>query len=164
LANPDAARAYQAIRKLAASASALPFLRKQLRPVAVPDAKQIAALIAKLDSDDFATRQNAAAELEKQADQPLPAYRKALAGKPSLEKRRRLEELLAKATLAWWGASPERLRELRTIEALELAGTKEACEALKELAGGVAGARLTEQAKASLERLTSRKGPANGRR
>jgi hypothetical protein len=83
----------------------------------------------------------------------LPAYRKALEGKPSLEKRRRLEDLQTKAQAAWWDVSGERLRLLRAIEALELAGTSEAREILGMLAAGTEGARLTEEAKAALKRL-----------
>jgi hypothetical protein len=157
LADEDAARAYAAIRKLAASPHAtVPFLRQRLRPVPPVDDKRIARLIADLDSDDFATRQNSAAELKKLADQALPAYRKALAGKPSIETRRRLEDMLEKAGPGWWDVSGERLRSLRAIEALELAGTTEAREVLATLAGGDGGARLTEQAKAAQDRLASR--------
>jgi hypothetical protein len=161
LAGKDAGRADLAIRTLAASpTSALPFVRKHLRPVSPVDERQLTRLIADLDSDDFTMRRKAAANLEKLGESLLPAYRKALAGKPSLETRRRLEALLEKATMAWWDASPQRLRELRAVEALELAGTKEAREALKELADGATGARLTEQAKAALTRLTRRELPA----
>lgn len=92
---------------------------------------------------------------EKLDVQALPAYHKALDGKPSLEMRRRLEDLRAKAQRAWWGVSGERLRSLRAIEALELAGTNEAREVLQMLAAGAEGARLTEEAKAALERLAN---------
>jgi hypothetical protein len=157
LAADDAARAYQAIRKLAsAPTSAIPFMLKRLLPVPPVDEKHVARLIADLDSDDFATRQKAAEELEKLADRVLPAYRKALEGNPSIETRRRLEDLLDKATPAWWDVSGARLRSLRAVEALELAGTKEARAVLTVLAGGAAGARLTEQAKSALERLARR--------
>jgi hypothetical protein len=157
LAGDDAARAYTATRTLAASPdSAVPFLRARLRPVPPVDEKRIARLLADLDSGAFATRQNSAAELKKLADQALPAHRKALAGKPSIETRRRLEDLLEKAGPSWWDVSGERLRSLRAIEVLELAGTPEARELLAILAGGDGGARLTEQAKAARERLANR--------
>ncbi len=154
LAVEDAARAYRAIRKLAISpAYSIPFLRKQLHPVSAVDEKRLARLIADLDSDDFAIHQKATTELAKLRDQPLAAYRRALEGKPPLETRRRLEDLLAKAMPAWWDISGERLRSLRAVEALELAGTKEARDVLETLASGAEGARLTEQAKAALQRL-----------
>jgi hypothetical protein len=120
------------------------------------DAKRLTGLIADLDSDEFGIRQKAVAELEKLDDQPLAAYRKVLESKPPIETRRHLEHLLEKAGSAWWDVSGERLRSLRAIEALELAGTKEAREVLTALAAGGPGARLTEQAKAALERLASR--------
>ena len=91
------------------------------------------------------------------SDQPLAAYRKALEGKPSLETRRRLEDLLVKASSAWWDVSGERLRSLRAVEALELDGAKEAREVLETFAAGAEGARLTEEAKAALERLAKRR-------
>lgn len=148
LAGEDAGRAYKAIRQLAASpTAAVRFLRKQVSPVSPGDEKRLAGLIADLDSDDFATRQKAAMELEKIGESALPAYRKALEGKPSLEVRRHLDILLDKERRAWWDISGERLRSLRAIEVLELAGTEEARDVLKTLAAGAAGARLTEEAK-----------------
>jgi RNA polymerase sigma factor (sigma-70 family) len=156
LANEDAARAYRAIHQLAAAPDvAVPFLRKRLRPVQAVDDKRVSGLIANLDSDDFATRQKATTELAKLADQPIAAYRKALESKPSIETRKRLEELLEKAGPAWWDVSGERLRSLRAVETLELAGTKEARETLAIVADGASGARLTEQARAALGRLTT---------
>jgi RNA polymerase sigma factor (sigma-70 family) len=154
LAGADAACAYAAIHKLAAAPNAaIPFLQKHLPPVPAADKKRMARLIADLDSDDFATRQKATEELEKLGELALPAYRKARDGKPSLETRRRLEDLQRKAHAAWWEVSGERLRSLRAIEALELAGTPEAREVLATLAAGAEGARLTEEAKAALKRL-----------
>jgi len=154
LAGDDAARAYRAIRRLAASPSwAVPFMRKRLRPIAAVDEKKLARTIADLDSDEYTVRQKASLELEKLGEQALPAYHKSLEGKPSLEMRRRLEDLQAKARAARWIMSGERLRSLRAIEALELAGTKEAREVLATLAAGGGGARLTEEAKAALKRL-----------
>ena len=149
-----AARAYRVIHRFAASpSSAIPFLRKHLSPVAAVDAKRLARHIADLDSDEFAIRDKATTELQKLGEQAVPAYRKALEGNPSLESRRRMEELQAKAQRTWWDISGERLRSLRAIVALELAATKEARETLQMLAVGATGARLTEDAKAALKRL-----------
>jgi hypothetical protein len=121
------------------------------------DETRLARLITELGSDDFATRQSASEELAKLGEQAIPACRRALGGKSSLEMRRRLDDLLDKAQRAWWEASGERLRSLRAVEALELAGTKEAHELLETLAAGADGARLTEEAKAALRRLAARK-------
>jgi len=46
------------------------------------------------------------------------------------------------------------LQALRTVEALEAAGTAEARDVLRRLAGGAAGAWLTSEAEASLRRMT----------
>lgn len=131
-------------------------MRKYLRPVDAVDEKRLARLLGDLDSDDFTVRQKATAELEKLGERAIPSYRKALASKPSLETRRRVDDLLDKAQRAWWDVSGERLRSLRAVEALELAGTEEARDVLKTLAAGASGTRLTEEAKAALQRLASR--------
>jgi WD40 repeat protein len=157
LAGEDAARAYQAIHQLAAAPDvAIPFLRKYLRPLDAVDAKHLNRLIGDLGSDEFVTRQKATEELAKFDEQAIPAYRKAFEGKPALESRRRLEQLLAKAQSAWWDSSGERLRSLRALEVLELAGTNPAREVLATLAAGADGARLTQEAKAARERLGNR--------
>jgi HEAT repeat protein len=126
-------------------------LKEALPPVAPADEKRLARLIADLDDDEFATREQATAELEKLGEVALPALRKALAANPSAEVRLRGEQLLRKDDDPV--PSGERLRALRAAEALEQAGTKEAREALRHLAGGAGGARLTREAKAALERL-----------
>ncbi|MGH7226952.1 MAG: WD40 repeat domain-containing protein, partial [Gemmataceae bacterium] len=77
LAADDAARAYQAIRKLAASpTSTIPFLQGHLHSVPAVDAKRLDRLLADLDSDDFAARQKAAEELAKLGEAAVPAFRK----------------------------------------------------------------------------------------
>lgn len=144
------------LRDAAAPNITIPFLRKHLQPALVVGADRLARLIADLDSDEFAVREKATAELEKLGERALPAYRKALADKPSLESRRRLEELQTKSQADWSNVSGERLRSLRAIEALEFAGTKEACEVLAQLAAGAEGTRQTEEGKAARQRLANR--------
>jgi WD40 repeat protein len=150
LAGADAARAYQAIRLLAATPT---FFSGRLQPVAAADERRLARLIADLDRDEFAARQKAAAELEGLGDRATAGCRKALAEGPSVERRRRLEAILDKQTQAAWLVTPERLRTERSLEALELSSTPEARQVLEKLAGGAPGARLTEEAKAALQRL-----------
>jgi WD40 repeat protein len=153
LAGDDAARAYLAICTLASAArQAAPFLRQRLRPATPPDAEKIDRLIGDLDHNSFAARQKASSELEKAGEPALPLMKQALAKGPPLEIRRRLAELIARLS-----ARPPRgaaLRELRAVEALEQMGTPEAVAVLKGLAGGAAGARLTEAARAALQRLS----------
>jgi WD40 repeat protein len=152
----DAEQAYRAVRRLAASPAAL---RDRLRPVEVVDEKRVVRLIADLDGDTFTRREQAAGELEALGEGALPACRKALEGQPAPELRRRLEALLDKQAWAEWDVTPERLRETRALEALELAGTAEARRILEQLAAGVAGARRTEEARAALRRMEGRGPP-----
>jgi hypothetical protein len=151
LAGEDAARAWQAVCRLAASpAESVPFLRGRLRPVAEPDPRQLARLIADLDSDRFEVRGQAQRDLEKLGELAAPALREALKS-PSAEVRRKAEALLAKAdSLA---PSAEALRGLRAVEALEHAGTPEARRLLEALSRGAAAARLTCEARLALGRL-----------
>src|SRR5262249_3132527 len=76
------------------------------------------------------------------------------ANKPSLEVARRAEDLLQK--LEGPVRAPETLRNLRAVEVLEHIGTAQAEEILKSLARGHPDARLTQEAKASLDRLGKR--------
>src|SRR5439155_8384254 len=130
---------------------------KHLRPVAVVDEGRLARLITDLDSGRFAVRERAARELEGLGSAAEPALRKALAGRPSVEARNRMAKLLEQEARQRSSPTPDRLRQMRTLEALELAGDREARRLLKELAGGMPGVWLTEEARASLGRLAPRR-------
>jgi RNA polymerase sigma factor (sigma-70 family) len=149
----DTAEAYRAVRALAAQPKqAVPLLRQRLKPVApltTADRERFGRLLADLGSDRFAVRERAAAELGKMSDTVEALLRQALAGRPSLEVRRRLEKLLGDLDTQ----APKRLRMLRAVEVLEHAGGAEARGLLEELAGGAPGAWLTREARASLDRL-----------
>jgi hypothetical protein len=157
LAGSDAAEAYAAIGRLVADAArAVPFLQRNLRPVAAADPKGVAKLLADLDSDEFETRDKAARELEKLGDAAEPHLREALKGKPSAEVRRTAELLLERLE-----GQAVRRGVLRALEALEYIGTPEAARVLEALARGVPGAWLTREAKATHDRLA--KWPAQRR-
>jgi hypothetical protein len=81
-----------------------------------------------------------------------PALRKALAGRPSAEARRRLKALLRKLA-GRPAASSARVRALCYLEVLEHAATPEARKVLKGLAQGPAPGYLGQEAKAALRRL-----------
>jgi WD40 repeat protein len=158
LRDEDAARAWDAVRRLAADPkNSVAYLQKKILPIPVTEQGKLAKLIADLDSDRFELRQQAAAELAKLGDSAIEACRKALQGHPSPEARRHLEELLEKEARQKWSPSPEHLRGLRAVEALELASTAEARRLLQALARGAAGAWLTEEAQHALWRLDKRK-------
>jgi RNA polymerase sigma factor (sigma-70 family) len=155
LSGDEAARAYQAICRLAGSSTeAVSFLQKCLQPIAIVDEKRLGRLVADLDSDSFAVRQRAMSELEKLGEVATTMCRKALEEKPSAEMRRRLEALLKEQRRDKENPSPDRLRALRAIETLEHMATPEARRVLATLAQGAPEARLTQEAHASLERLT----------
>jgi WD40 repeat protein len=150
----DSAQAYKAVRALA-SEQGVAHLKAKVRVGGKDEAERIQRLIADLDSDDFATREKAHKELEGLGGAAVPEMRKALAAKPSAEVRTRLERLL-EPFKDKNEVPADRLREMRVVEALEYAGTAEAAELLKKLAAGDAKAPLTQDAKATLERLTKR--------
>jgi RNA polymerase sigma factor (sigma-70 family) len=154
LAGADATAAYRAIWTLTASPQeTAAFLREHLRRVEPVEEKTIAKRVLDLDSPDFATRERATKELAKLDRLAEPALRKALTGQPSLEMRRRIQQLLEQL------ASPPsgtQLRPLRTVEVLEHLDAPEARRLLETLAGGAAEARLTQEAKGSLQRSTQR--------
>src|SRR5262249_26949840 len=95
LASTDASKAFQAIQPLVSSQQAVPFLKGQLRPAAAGDQKRIARLIADLDNESFAVREKATQGLLEIGEPSEPALQTKLAGKPSLEVRRRAEAILA---------------------------------------------------------------------
>jgi RNA polymerase sigma factor (sigma-70 family) len=153
----DAGKAYRAIGALAAAPEqAAPFLAERVRPAAAPEAKRVAKLLADLDDERFEVREQASRELEGLGRLVAPALREALAGRPSAEAERRLKALSEKLAAAT--PTPEEVRAIRVVEALEQAGTAAARRLLTDLAGGVAEARLTSEAKAALQRLPNKDG------
>jgi WD40 repeat protein len=153
LAHVDAYRAHRALGTLLASGDkGVAFLSERLKPAR--RSERVACLITDLDNDSFAVREKATKELEKQGELAEPALRKVLTERPSLEVRRRIEAILQQLPPEH---SPRRLRELRTLQILELQGTPAARRLLQSLAGGVPEALLTSEAKASLRRLASKR-------
>src|SRR5579883_1588110 len=152
LASPDAAVAYRAIGSLAVQ-QAVPFLAKKLRPVPPADSKQVARLVANLDSEQFAVRERASMDLERLGEAAEPALRQALAGDVSAEVRRRLRDVLDRMQV--W--SSERLRTKRALEALERVGSPEARQMLAKLARDSSGTRTGMAALDTLRRLERRK-------
>jgi WD40 repeat protein len=154
LADADAARAFQAINALADDPQpAVSLLSERVHAVRAPDPQLLARLLADLDSERFEVREKAAEQIETVGELAKPALQKALAGKPSLEVRRRVEQLLLHIEPVH---SPEQRRTLRAIEVLEHIGTPEARRVLERLAAGEENAFLTREAKASLRRLNCR--------
>jgi hypothetical protein len=87
-------------------------------------------------------------------DRASGALHEALSRKPSLEVHRRIQALLRR--LRRPATEPKTLRAVRAVAVLEDVGTREARTVLQTLARGAAQARLTQEAKAALERLGRR--------
>jgi hypothetical protein len=153
LAGGDAGKAYAAVWALAdAAGDAVPFLRDRLRPTAVPPEDRVRKLVAGLDARAFADREAAEKELSELGAAAVPVLRTLLKGGLSAEQAQRVERLLTAADAPVL-APGDRLRQVRAVAALELAGTVEARRLLAELAGGAAEDRQTQEAKAALDRL-----------
>jgi WD40 repeat protein len=151
LQSNDAAVAERAIWRLApADAATIAALEARLPRVPAADGERIKALIADLNSDKFATRQKAEADLAKLGAIAQPALQAALDGKLSSEQRDRIKALLARLEAIPTG---ETLGALRAVEALEHNGSADARHVLATLAAGSAGPRVAESAKESLERM-----------
>ncbi len=148
----DAEQADRAIGTLAAAVEqSLPFLEQQLHPVPAVAEERLNRLIADLDSDEFAVRERSEQELGRFQERAAGALRRALEKNPSAEARHRMEGLLDR--LRGVAPVPELLQGLRGVEVLERIGTPKARQLLEKLLRGVPEARLTQEAKASLERL-----------
>jgi hypothetical protein len=100
-------------------------------------------------------RSAAFAELLRLPEPAVPALRKALAAGPSLEVRRRIEQLLREADGPV--VAPERQRDVRAVEVLERIATAEARRLLEELGRGAPEALRTREARASLGRFANRR-------
>jgi RNA polymerase sigma factor (sigma-70 family) len=153
LGSADGIRAHRAMwMMVAASLPSVSFLAERLRPEGPAEDARLKRLIDELDSNEFKIRTRASQELEELGELAETALRKALAGNLSLEARRRAENLLHKVEAQI--LSPKRLLTLRALEVLEHIGTREATQVLQKLAKGAPEARLTQEAKTSLERLS----------
>ena len=158
LAHDDAAKALNSVLKLtAAPRQSVPLLSERLKPAARIHPRKIAGWIGDLESEKYAVRQAAAANLLKIGEQAVPALRKVLASSPPLETRKRVEELLEKLTGGTLTA--EQLRLIRAVEALERIGTPEARQVLRTLAQGAPGALPTREAETALNRLAGPPAP-----
>ncbi len=157
LASDDATQAFQAIQRLAASpAQSVSYLAQRLQPVPVEDPERLAGLLKELGSSDFAARQQATKDLDELGEAAFGAYQSALAARPGLELRQRLEVLVNKCLEKRRHLAPENLRKLRSLETLERCGTPDARLVLEKIAKGTRGAWLTEEAAAGVSRLSAR--------
>jgi WD40 repeat protein len=154
---PD--KAYPAVWELQDHpAASVPFLIDKVSPVKPMEAKRVRKLLAQLDSDSFAEREEASRQLLALGEQFVPMLRQVLKERPSLEMRRRIERILellprnSSAKQLPRSLSPDQQRLLRALAVLEWSGTAEAEKHLHRLAGGTPSASLTHAAKAAWQR------------
>src|SRR5262249_12242616 len=152
----DAEQAYRLLQRLARFPEEAAALVKAKLPPAhakKTDAAEIEKLIADLDHAEFERREQANKALAELGKMAAPALTKTLEARPSAEKKRRLDELLA--ALKPSGPRPEMVRPTRALELLERIATPEAERVLEGLAKGDPDAPLTRDARATLKRLAS---------
>jgi WD40 repeat protein len=150
LSNEDAAKAYHAMERLAASpGQAIALLREQMRPTPTPDERRITNLITMLSSAKYPERRHASSELKQLGEPAWPILERQLTLGHSLETRRRIEELLKASSVA----TPDYLRDMRALEVLERIGSKDAVRVLEAVAKGCPTMRRTKETKACLARL-----------
>ena len=155
LMDGKAATAHRAQWQLVrAGSQSVRFLQHKLRTLEPVPKKRITRLLADLDSDRFVVREKAHRELERLAELAVPALREALAGRPSLELRLRADRLLSQILAPV--PPPHRLRLGRALAVLEQINNSQACELLQRLGKGAENAWLTQEARASLQRLGKR--------
>jgi WD40 repeat protein len=151
LASDDAGVAEKAQRELEERpAEAVALLKQHLSPVKAVPAARLAQLVTELDSDTSQARDRASEQLGQLDELALPALRKAVSS-ASAEVRRRAQNLLDRIERP--SLSGEQARPVRAVEVLEAIAGPEARKLLAEVADGTPGARLTREARASLERL-----------
>ena len=125
------------------------FREKWPVPERLADAEHIRKLIARLDSEAFADREAAEAELVKIGRQAEEELRKALAGEAPAEVKRRAKAIVDRWSPPSAAEHPAAdARELRAVWALELAGTPEAKKLLEGWATMKVGNRLCKEAAA----------------
>jgi hypothetical protein len=133
------------------AATVVAFLTERIVPAPPVDEQPLERAMAALDAPKYADREQAQRELEAAGERAGPLLHRRRAASTSAESRRRIEQLLDRIERG--EPDPEQRRLLRAIAVLEHHGSAEAAEALKRLAKGTPGARITTEAEESLQRI-----------
>jgi WD40 repeat protein len=149
LGSKDAQVGYQALTSLLASPTQALGLLGKVPRIEPLTPKQLERMMAGLDDDDPAVRDQASEDLTRAGPVAEKVLRAAVANPPSAEVKRRAAAILANLA----PLRPERLRFLRAVEVLEALHSPDAQKQLERLAGGAAGVEETEDARAALGRL-----------
>ncbi len=152
LAGFDPAKAMDAVWKLQGRPEqALALLKERLKPAALPDAARFRNLIVDLDSSGFREREVAMKKLTDLGDSAKLGLEKALENKLTAEQEKRVRELLGELD-SHKPPHGDDLRGIRALAILEFIKSNESRELISALAAGLEGARLTREAKETLER------------
>jgi WD40 repeat protein len=151
LASASAMQAHRSLWRLAALPEADALLNRLLRPVEAVPAERLQMLLAGLGNDDFGVREKSERELAEAAESAVESLGETHRMATDLEVRFRVRRLLDRLD----ACLQERLRDARAVLVLEARATPAARQLLARPATGVAGARLTQEAKAALGRLES---------
>ncbi len=148
----SAAAGFAAVRELCGSPKeAIALLKEKLKPETI-DPKAIDGWINDLSAAQFAVRERATNELEKQGENVVPQLRKALETTKEEETRQRITAILKRLETP----SSVRLQLHRAMDALEHLGTPEAQGHLETLGRGSPTCLRTVQAQEALARISGR--------
>ena len=137
LAGDDAAVAYQSLLLLSqAPEQTVTFLSATVPPAPIWSSKDIERLLFRMESERYSEREQAAQELVRIGPPAEKAVLDLLKNSPSLEIKRRGDQILKKIQKGPGNLSGEPLRAVRAVEALERIGTPEAMSLLSRLAKG----------------------------
>jgi WD40 repeat protein len=155
LGDEDAEKAWKTICGLAARPSqAVSLIRKNLPPRPKLAPSRLSQLLKDLESEDFTTREDAAAELGKLGPIAAPSLRKFKAEAEAADTKKRVDLILGKQINNL--VTVEELLWSRALEVLEYAGTAPARELLQAYADGEPSAQFTKDAKAACGRIAKR--------
>lgn len=153
LAKQESAEAFKAEGSfVAAGPEAVKFFAGKIKPTEAPEAvdvKRVQRLLADLDTDRFTQRDSASKALSEIGHRVRPYLEEAIKTTKSAEVRHRAREILDGLKKM----TPEQIRQVRVVLALELIDGDDSRNLLKKWAGGLKGAFLTEEASAALKRL-----------
>jgi WD40 repeat protein len=156
LAVDDTIAAYRATETLVgARGQTVAYLKEHVRGSTRAEQETI-RLVTDLDHRRYAVRAAATEKLTASPPQATPILCSILADQPTLEVRRRIEEILrARKPPTRLIPAGELLRAYRAVMVLERIDTTEAREVLKKLAAELPGTLISREARAALARLES---------
>jgi hypothetical protein len=153
----DAAAMHRASWVLTAAGNeAVPLLGERLAPVPVDRAMgdTITKLVEQMDHDQFSAREQASQQVAALGEAAEPFLKDALQITSSAEARHRIRRLLADIASQPLILTADQQRTIRAVQILEQIGGNEAREILEKLAKGQPSARLTQEAKNAVLRLS----------